>query len=102
ISPANAATVSPQAGVMSLHFLFRNEAHVVKALADPKVFDELKAMIDETTQGLTVIARRTAHVQQAGNPQCRRHQGAEGPGPGHRHRGHHVPGVRRSDRAYAV
>src|ERR1700722_19588445 len=45
-----------KAGVMSLHFLFRNEAHVVKALADPQVFDELKAMIDETTQGLHVIA----------------------------------------------
>src|SRR5947209_4312375 len=34
VSSANTATISPQAGVMSLHFLFRNEAHVVKALAD--------------------------------------------------------------------
>src|SRR3954462_6368704 len=36
-SSANAATLSPQAGVMSLHFLFRNEGHLVKAIADPEV-----------------------------------------------------------------
>jgi tripartite ATP-independent transporter DctP family solute receptor len=63
ISSANTATVSPQAGVMSLHFLFRNEAHVVKALADPQVFDELKTMIDETTQGLHVIATGSQGVR---------------------------------------
>jgi len=63
ISSANTATVSPQAGVMSLHFLFRSEAHVVKALADPQVFDELKAMIDETTQGLHVIATGSQGVR---------------------------------------
>src|SRR5271170_7321948 len=37
ISSANTATISPQAGVMSLHFLFRDADHVVKALADQKV-----------------------------------------------------------------
>jgi TRAP-type transport system periplasmic protein len=63
ISSANTATVSPQAGVMSLHFLFRNEAHVVKALADPRVFEEIKAMIDETTQGLHVIATGSQGVR---------------------------------------
>jgi TRAP-type C4-dicarboxylate transport system substrate-binding protein len=49
--------------VMSLHFLFRNEAHVVKALADPRVFDELKTMIEETTQGLHVIATGSQGVR---------------------------------------
>jgi TRAP-type transport system periplasmic protein len=63
ISSANTATVSPQAGVMSLHFLFRNEAHVVKALADPQVFEEIKAMIEETTQGLHVIATGSQGVR---------------------------------------
>src|ERR1700730_15046160 len=56
VSSANTSTISPQAGVMSLHFLFRNSDHVVKALADQKVIDAIKAMIDETTQGLHVIA----------------------------------------------
>ena len=32
----NAATLSPQAGVMSLHFLFRSEDHLKKSLADPE------------------------------------------------------------------
>jgi TRAP-type transport system periplasmic protein len=63
ISSANTATISPEAGVMSLHFLFRDEAHVLKSLADPKVVDALKSMIDETTQGLHVIGVGTQGVR---------------------------------------
>jgi tripartite ATP-independent transporter DctP family solute receptor len=63
ISSANTATISPQAGVMSLHFLFRNEVHVIKALADPQVFDAIKTMIDETAQGLHVIATGSQGVR---------------------------------------
>ena len=33
-SSANAATLSPQAGVMSLHFLFRSEDHLIKAMGE--------------------------------------------------------------------
>jgi TRAP-type transport system periplasmic protein len=58
-SSANAATVSPQAGVMSLHFLFRNEDHLVKALADPKLSEAVKAMTADTVQGMRVIALST-------------------------------------------
>jgi tripartite ATP-independent transporter DctP family solute receptor len=58
-SSANAATLSPQAGVMSLHFLFRSEDHLVKALADKGVTDEIKAMIKDTVQGAHVIAAIT-------------------------------------------
>jgi tripartite ATP-independent transporter DctP family solute receptor len=63
VSSANTATVSPQAGVMSLHFLFRDENHVVKALADPTVIDAIKAMIDETVQGMHVIATGSQGVR---------------------------------------
>src|SRR5437660_5954519 len=63
VSSANTATISPQAGVMSLHFLFRNADHVVKALADQKVIDAIKAMVDETTQGLHVIATGSQGVR---------------------------------------
>lgn len=63
ISSANTATISPQAGVMSLHFLFRNEAHVIKALADTKVFDAIKTMIDDTAQGLHVIGTGSQGVR---------------------------------------
>jgi TRAP-type transport system periplasmic protein len=55
-SSANAATLSPQAGVMSLHFLFRNEDHLKKALADPKVVQAVKDMIEDTVQGGHVLA----------------------------------------------
>ena len=58
-SSANAATLSPQAGVMSLHFLFRSEDHLAKALADPEVGKAVKAMIEETVQGAHVIALST-------------------------------------------
>jgi TRAP-type transport system periplasmic protein len=44
-SSANAATLSPQAGVMSMHFLFRSEAHLIKAMADPEVSKAVKGMI---------------------------------------------------------
>jgi tripartite ATP-independent transporter DctP family solute receptor len=58
-SSANAATLSPQAGVMSMHFLFRSEAHLVKAIADPELSKAVKAMIAETVQGARVIALST-------------------------------------------
>jgi len=58
-SSANAATLSPQAGVMSMHFLFRSEAHLIKAMADPGVSGAVKAMIAETVQGAHVIALAT-------------------------------------------
>src|ERR1700682_6513335 len=55
-SAANAATLSPQAGVMSLHFLFRSADHLKKALADPKVVQAFKDMIEDTVQGGHVLA----------------------------------------------
>src|SRR5262245_29698906 len=55
-SSANAATLSPQAGVMSLHFLFRSEDHLRKALADPGVANAVRQLIEEAVQGAHVIA----------------------------------------------
>src|SRR6201995_35575 len=59
VSSANTSTISPQAGVMSLHFLFRNEDHIMKALGDEKVFAAVRDMIDQTTQGIHVIGLGT-------------------------------------------
>jgi tripartite ATP-independent transporter DctP family solute receptor len=56
---ANAATLSPQAGVMSLHFLFRSEDHLRKAIADPNVAKAVRNMIEETVQGGHVIGLAT-------------------------------------------
>ena len=59
VSSANTSTISPQAGVMSLHFLFRSEDHMTKAVADPKVFEAIHAMIDDTVQGIHAIGLGT-------------------------------------------
>ena len=58
-SSANAATVSPQSGVMSLHFLFRSQDHLRKAIADPGVVKAVRDMIEETVQGAHVIGLAT-------------------------------------------
>ena len=58
-SSANTATVCPEAGVMSLHYLFRSEDHLKKALADPKVVKAMREMIDNTVQGAHAIALAT-------------------------------------------
>jgi tripartite ATP-independent transporter DctP family solute receptor len=56
---ANAATLSPQAGVFSLHFLFRDEDHLKKSVSDPAVVKAVRTMIDETVQGSHVLALLT-------------------------------------------
>jgi tripartite ATP-independent transporter DctP family solute receptor len=58
-SSANAATVSPQSGVMSLHFLFRSQDHLRKAIADPNVAKAVRDMTEETVQGAHVIGLAT-------------------------------------------
>jgi len=58
-SSANAATVSPEAGVMSLHFLFRSEDHLIKAIASPALSKEVRAMIEDTVKGSHVLALTT-------------------------------------------
>ena len=42
-STANSATVQPESGVFSIHFVFRSEDHLKKALADPAVVAEIRA-----------------------------------------------------------
>src|SRR5246127_3733374 len=59
VSSANTSTIWPQAGVMSLHYLFRNEDHDIKALGDQKVFEAIRDMIDQTVQGIHGIVLGT-------------------------------------------
>ena len=58
-STANASTVAPQAGVMSLHFIFRDEEHLKKVLASPQVVDAFRSMVAESVQGAHVMALMT-------------------------------------------
>jgi tripartite ATP-independent transporter DctP family solute receptor len=58
-STANSATVSPESGIMSVHFLFRDEDHLVKSLADPRIITAMRQMFEETVQGGHVLALAT-------------------------------------------
>jgi TRAP-type transport system periplasmic protein len=55
---ANAATVVPEAGVFSIHFIFKGEDHLKKAVSDPKVVAAFNKMVTDKVQGahtLTLI-----------------------------------------------
>jgi TRAP-type transport system periplasmic protein len=58
-STANAASVAPEAGVFSLHFIFRDDEHLKRALADKKVVDAFRGMIKDSVQGAHVMALMT-------------------------------------------
>lgn len=58
-SSANGATLSPQLGVMSLHFLFENEAHLAKAVGSKELNDAIKKLVAETVQGAHVLTVMT-------------------------------------------
>ncbi|MFO1349133.1 MAG: TRAP transporter substrate-binding protein [Gammaproteobacteria bacterium] len=54
-STANGATLTPQMGVLSLHFLFENEAHLAKSIAAPELNDAMRQLVNETVQGARVL-----------------------------------------------
>ena len=54
-STANAATVVPEAGVFSIHFIFKGEDHLKKAVSDPKVIASFRKMVKDTVQGAQVL-----------------------------------------------
>jgi TRAP-type transport system periplasmic protein len=56
---ANAASVAPQAGVFSEHFIFRDKEHLMHVLADPAVTKEFEAMIKDSVKGAHVIGLMT-------------------------------------------
>jgi tripartite ATP-independent transporter DctP family solute receptor len=47
---ANAATISPESGVLSIHYLFRSEDHLVHAIADPRLAAALREMFADTVK----------------------------------------------------
>ena len=58
-STANGATLTPQMGVLSLHFLFEDENHLAKAIASPELNDAMKQLVDETVQGAKMLTLLT-------------------------------------------
>jgi TRAP-type transport system periplasmic protein len=58
-STANAATVAPESGVLSIHYLFRSEDQLIKAIADPRLIAAVKEMFDATVKDGHVLALAT-------------------------------------------
>jgi TRAP-type C4-dicarboxylate transport system substrate-binding protein len=52
---ANAATLSPQSGVLSIHFLFRSEDHLVRAVATPALVNAVREMFADTVKDAHVL-----------------------------------------------
>src|SRR5690349_23632976 len=58
-STANGSTVASQAGVFSLHFIFRDQNHLAKVLADPAITQEFRDMVKDSVQGAQVLGLLT-------------------------------------------
>ncbi len=58
-STANASTVAPQAGVFSLHYIFRDEEHLKKAISSPQVVGAFREMVSDSVKGAHVMALMT-------------------------------------------
>jgi TRAP-type transport system periplasmic protein len=58
-SSANGATLSPELGVMSLHFLFEDEDHLAKAIASPELNAAVKQLVEDTVDGAHVLTLMT-------------------------------------------
>src|SRR3989454_12176140 len=58
-STANASTVAPQAGVFSLHAIFRDEEHLKKAISSPQVVGAFREMVADSVKGAHVMALMT-------------------------------------------
>jgi tripartite ATP-independent transporter DctP family solute receptor len=58
-STANGATLTPQMGVLSLHFLFEDESHLGKAIASKELNDAMMQLVEETVQGAKMLTLLT-------------------------------------------
>jgi TRAP-type transport system periplasmic protein len=58
-STANSATVQPESGVFSIHFVFRSEDHLKKALADQAVVAAFRDMMNSKVEGAHTLALGT-------------------------------------------
>lgn len=57
-SSANASTLAPASGVMSLHYIFRDENHLTKSLADPNLMAAVKDIFSDVT-GARILTMET-------------------------------------------
>jgi tripartite ATP-independent transporter DctP family solute receptor len=56
---ANAATLAPESGVLSIHYLFKSEDQLVRAIADPKLVAAVQEMFADTVKDAHVLTLLT-------------------------------------------
>ncbi len=59
LSTANASTAQPESGVFSIHFIFRDEQHAMRALADPGVIQAMREMYAVKVKGAHMLTLAT-------------------------------------------
>jgi tripartite ATP-independent transporter DctP family solute receptor len=59
VSTANSSTIQPESGVFSLHFIFRDEKHAIKVLADPGVTAAMRDMYAAKVKGAHMLGLAT-------------------------------------------
>jgi tripartite ATP-independent transporter DctP family solute receptor len=59
LSTANASTAQPESGVFSIHFIFRDEKHAIRALADPGVVQAMREMYAAKIKGAHMLTLAT-------------------------------------------
>ena len=103
---ANTATVVPQSGVFSLHFIFRDEAHLEKAMGDRAINDAFRQMIDgehhRRPLPRPLHPGLPEHVREVRGLERQRHRGQEGAGAGDQDRGRLLQRLPRHPGAHAV
>jgi tripartite ATP-independent transporter DctP family solute receptor len=58
-STANSATLAPESGVLSVHYIFKSEGHMVKALASPALVAAVRDMFASNVTGAHVLGMAT-------------------------------------------
>ena len=107
-STANASTLAPQAGVLSLHFIFRDQQHLARSLRRPGGLGASSAPWSRNqVQGSPGAGpRSTMGLRNMYSKQEVKSvddiKGREDAGPGDQDRGHALSGLRRADGAHAV
>src|SRR6185369_10965082 len=55
VATANSATIQPEAGVLSLHFIFRGPEHAVKVLTNPGVISAMRELYAAKVKGAHML-----------------------------------------------
>lgn len=61
---ANAATLSPEAGVLSIHYIFRSEDHLVRAIGDQRLVGAMRDLFSDTVKDAHMLTLLTLGLRE--------------------------------------